>query len=377
MHFALAMFTSPPLQPRAIPSQETPAASPSSRFPLPEATLLRFIAAVRYENLDNAYHNWTHSVDTMQAAYALALANGTFARLTPLQGFGYLVSALCADLGHPGVTSQFLIATRSDEAILYNDRHVLENTHACKTFQLLNNRQIVPMEELSNADYATLRAVVLDNIMATDMSSHSRFADALHDLAAKNHAAASTQSAAADCNNSDSSVSPTRSEVQREMQYFIKAADMCNVCRPFDIAKKWAVRVSMEFFVQGNRERAVGLPVTPICDVQRQSVVNLQKRFMDLVAGPFYSCLGEAYPAVHSLIAGVITTRNAWDWYDGDARLFKEVECDLCLLSRRASLGTSQPGSPDTWSECSGKGNVKDALCGGEVAIALQSCLSV
>jgi hypothetical protein len=44
----------------------------------------------------------------------------------------------------------------------------------------------------------------------------------------------------------------------------------CTVLKPFPIAKKWAMRVTDEFFLQGDKERAQKMPTTPMCDRNTQ-----------------------------------------------------------------------------------------------------------
>ena len=45
---------------------------------------------------------------------------------------------------------------------------------------------------------------------------------------------------------------------------------VCAVLKPFPIAKKWAMRVTDEFFLQGDKERAQKMPTTPMCDRNTQ-----------------------------------------------------------------------------------------------------------
>ena len=47
--------------------------------------------------------------------------------------------------------------------------------------------------------------------------------------------------------------------------------------KPFPVARRWALRVTDEFFLQGDVERDLGLdPVTPSCDRRTQSRVAMQ-----------------------------------------------------------------------------------------------------
>ena len=57
--------------------------------------------------------------------------------LSDLNIMACYLSCLMADLGHPGVNNQYLIATKHPKAIRYNDKSVLENHHCAMAFKLL------------------------------------------------------------------------------------------------------------------------------------------------------------------------------------------------------------------------------------------------
>lgn len=50
---------------------------------------------------------------------------------------GAIVAAISHDVDHPGFNNQFLVATKDEIALLYNDQSVLENHHVAQTFLLL------------------------------------------------------------------------------------------------------------------------------------------------------------------------------------------------------------------------------------------------
>lgn len=45
-----------------------------------------------------------------------------------------IIASLAHDIGHPAFTNRFLVNTRDDIAVLYNDISVLENMHCSRTF---------------------------------------------------------------------------------------------------------------------------------------------------------------------------------------------------------------------------------------------------
>ena len=46
----------------------------------------------------------------------------------------------------------------------------------------------------------------------------------------------------------------------------VHGADICNSARPFEIAKLWSEALFREFFSQGDREKALGIEVSYLCD---------------------------------------------------------------------------------------------------------------
>ena len=82
------------------------------------------------------YHNNIHAADVLQAAYVLLLNpvfDGIFtdlevcARFYSLlllisQVFATIIAAAAHDVGHPGFSNQYMSATQSPLAILYNDK---------------------------------------------------------------------------------------------------------------------------------------------------------------------------------------------------------------------------------------------------------------
>lgn len=70
------------------------------------------------------------------------------------------------------------------------------------------------------------------------------------------------------------------------LQIALKCADISNPCRPWDISKKWSLKVCEEFFRQGDFERQLNLPVTSLCDRQSTTVPKIQTGFFKFVVTP-------------------------------------------------------------------------------------------
>ena len=59
------------------------------------------------------------------------------AHLSDLNIMAGFLACLMHDMGHPGVTNSYLVATKHAKSIRYNDRSVLENHHLAMSFKLL------------------------------------------------------------------------------------------------------------------------------------------------------------------------------------------------------------------------------------------------
>lgn len=83
-----------------------------------------------------------------------------------------LVSAAIHDVDHPGRTNQFLVNTSHELAIMYNDESVLENHHLAVSFKILKEDSCNFLENVESAQQKAFRRMVIDSVLATDMTKH-------------------------------------------------------------------------------------------------------------------------------------------------------------------------------------------------------------
>eukprot|EP00287_Rhodomonas_sp_CCMP768_P003192 CAMPEP_0196720628 /NCGR_PEP_ID=MMETSP1091-20130531/3380_1 /TAXON_ID=302021 /ORGANISM="Rhodomonas sp., Strain CCMP768" /LENGTH=441 /DNA_ID=CAMNT_0042061923 /DNA_START=13 /DNA_END=1338 /DNA_ORIENTATION=+ len=262
-----------------------------------QGKLQLFIESVQQHMFDNPYHNWTHVADVFQATYALGLASGLMERLSPLEQFALLISALCHDLEHPGVNNMTLIKSQPELWELYGESCSLEKHHSLRAFSLMLHREVELLSGMDTAMYYRFRDMVTKIILATDMSRHAEYCGKVEQLVA----------------------GEAGRDVQHEMELLIKCADTSNVLRPRATARGWAIKIGDEFFAQGDLERSMGLSVTPTCDRKKQTLVGLQKSFIDYCIGPFFDSVARLWPQAQPCFAQVWDNRAGWDDYDDDA----------------------------------------------------------
>ena len=64
------------------------------------------------------------------------------------------------------------------------------------------------------------------------------------------------------------------------MKLLIKASDVSNPAKPHATYQLWADRIMVEFYNQGDKERARGLPISAYCDRQNPELASCQMGFI-------------------------------------------------------------------------------------------------
>ena len=88
-----------------------------------------FLSAIADRYLDNPYHNYKHGCDVCHTVYRLVRLSGLEAVFTGVEFFSLLVAAVAHDVGHLGVNNAFLVKSRHELAVRYEDQSPLEKMH--------------------------------------------------------------------------------------------------------------------------------------------------------------------------------------------------------------------------------------------------------
>lgn len=257
------------------------------QFGIRDDVLDRFLRAVKdLYKPSNPYHNWLHAVDVTQATFCYLVHFECFSKLSRLEWLALLVAALCHDLAHPGVNNAHLISSRSELAVIYNDRSVLENFHASSLFQLLKRDDVNIFASLTKPQLKSVRKAITGCILATDMANHF---DYLSKMSVKVKASTSR----AEWSLSDGE------ERLLLMQCVIKMADISNVARPWEVSVEWARRISEEFFLQGLLQSFV---FAVVCNSQNKHKAIVREAW-DKKLPPFKTDISPAPPRTPQILS--------------------------------------------------------------------------
>uniref|UniRef100_U3FBT9 Phosphodiesterase n=1 Tax=Micrurus fulvius TaxID=8637 RepID=U3FBT9_MICFL len=311
-------------------------------FKIPTEHFMNYFQALENGYRDIPYHNRIHATDVLHAVWYLTTrpipgfqqidsdsGRGTTresdisvdhvayvsSKSCPVvdENYGYLASNIPAlelmalyvaaamhDYDHPGRTNAFLVATNAPQAVLYNDRSVLENHHAASAWSLfLSLPEYNFLSNLDHVQFKRFRFLVIEAILATDLKKH-------FDFLAEFNAKVNMNGHGIEWSN--------ESDRLLICQICIKLADINGPAKIRDLHLKWTEGIINEFYEQGDEEANLGLPISPFMNRHSPQLAKLQDSFITDIVGP----LCNSYDA-----AGLLPGQ----WIEKDERESSE-DCD-------------------------------------------------
>uniref|UniRef100_A0A674NGY5 Phosphodiesterase n=1 Tax=Takifugu rubripes TaxID=31033 RepID=A0A674NGY5_TAKRU len=247
-------------------------------FKIPLDTFITYLMTLEdHYHGDVAYHNNIHAADVTQSTHVLLSTPALEAVFTDLEILAAIFASAIHDVDHPGVSNQFLINTNSELALMYNDSSVLENHHLAVGFKLLQDENCDIFQNLTKKQRQLLRKMVIDIVLATDMSKHMNL---LADLKTMVETKKVTSSGVLLLDNYSDRI--------QVLQNMVHCADLSNPTKPLQLYRQWTDRIMEEFFSQGDRERERGMEISPMCDKHNASVEKNQVGFIDYIVHPLW-----------------------------------------------------------------------------------------
>lgn len=263
-------------------------------------------------NKNVPYHNSKHAADVAQTVAVFLLnSNAESVAKTNAKDLISIISAsLAHDIGHPGTNNGFQMNSYSEIALVYNDQSVLENFHTATFFKLSRRPDCNIYDNFSNYDYISLRKRIISLILSTDMSQHAKILGVF-----KNK----VQNYLMNKANSDSYLDfiPKDSQTvfddqQQILDYLIHTADLAHNSKRFKISYKWSNLLMEEFWLQGDKEKEMGLPVSFLCDRTTADIPKSQIGFIKGIITPMFEVLVNLFPTLSFMMDEI--EKNVEEW---------------------------------------------------------------
>lgn len=186
---------------------------------------------------------------------------------------------------------------------LYIDYSVLENYHVSEAFKLLkDNKDCNIFLMLNNSEYKMIRKRIVDCVLATDMTKH---AHEYHycKMKIETYQIKSGSNVDKILANSDEN---TKNQTKQEfLNSLIHLADISNPLKPLKVYKKWAECIMNEFWLQGDKERELGIPFSYLCDRRTTKLPAAQVGFMNGIVLPLTQSIVEIFPTLSFMLDNI------------------------------------------------------------------------
>ena len=269
-----------------------------------------FLVSISNQYLHSTlYHNSLHGADVTQTT-CLFLLNSNAEEVCQslvMDVLGILIAALGHDLGHPGLTNIYHINASSELALTYNDVSCLENFHASSLFRTIRNPETDIFENMEVPDYKTIRKRMVGNILATDMANHGKIMTVIKSKISLNMIEKKKKFELLSGNEKSKF-----EEQQSLLDFLIHSADLAHNSKLFSISLKWVELLSEEFWLQGDKEKSMNLPVSFLCDRENYNIPNSQVGFIKGFVIPTYEVLVDAFPTLKYVLINAKINLKKW-----------------------------------------------------------------
>lgn len=282
-----------------------------SYFQLDPVKLERFLVEIESGYSDaNPYHNRSHAASVLHFMHCLLVHGGVakatetvfpqvddFERRQRLVLLSGLLAAIVHDFEHEGVNNDYLVKSFSAKALQYNDRSPNENHHCASAFKVLFQPECNFLGGLSNQEFRSVRSLVMELVLATDMAESSNVLKAFKDVIGDG--------------TSLPAATPQGSSLALKMA--LKCADLGHLALEWSLHMRWVRRLETEFYAQGDQEQKSNFPeISFLMDRNKAGVSESQVGFFNFVVLPLFSSLKAGFADTAPMLEAVEANYKLW-----------------------------------------------------------------
>lgn len=199
--------------------------------------LVKFILTVRNFYRKTSYHNWEHAFTVCHCMYNLIIRNKSL--FNDIEVKGMMIACLAHDLDHGGVTNSFLLTTHDVMAELY-DNSIWESHHYEVLLIILAEIRI--FAGTTTEEFGEICKVMKHAILSTDLANYFKAKAEIQPLITN-------------------SIFAWEIDEHRSLgiSVMMTMCDLSGQCKAFPVVKRLVENLYIEFYEQGDREKALGL----------------------------------------------------------------------------------------------------------------------
>jgi hypothetical protein len=145
------------------------------------------------------------------------------------------------------------------------------------------------LQNLSREEFRELRTLIIDMVLATDMSFHFQQLKNMKNLLSLNEPSV---------------------DKSKALSMVLHCCDISHPAKKWDIHHKWTMLLLEEFFRQGDLEKELGLPFSPLCDRKNTLVAESQIGFIEFIVEPSMGVMSDMLEIILAPIAPLTCNSN-------------------------------------------------------------------
>lgn len=321
-----------------------------SSFNIPLDVFHKFLLNVEAAyHQDNPYHNAMHVIDVLQTVNCFLSVTKAEKHLNDIDIFSLLVAAMLHDIDHPGVSYDFLVKTEDPRTLKYNFKWCLEAYHADLGIEYMNKKinGYAIFDYFTETEKIYMTDLIKHLILFTSLEFNSQFIKDFREFFPNNK------------------VNYENEEARKFiMTLFIKASDISNPAKPFSLYKSWANALIQENYKQGDKEKELGMTISPNMERGKADIAIIQMKFMRFMVHPLYFAFFDYFASVRDLCKSLLASNFAF--WASQEKAQEERKYILFYYSRRKSVqsrSSSNNPAPTTVNSLANNALRKRASC--------------
>lgn len=292
-------------------------------FGLDRSRLRAFFAEVERGYFQQPYHNALHAASVMHAMHCLLEHGGLAEAVAPALGeadpklvkMACLLAAAVHDYEHLGLSNGFLVKTAHERALRHNGEHVNESHHVDAAFALLSQPELDFLEQVPATVTSRLRELAVVIVLGTDMADHGQIIKTFEDRFGTAIAGSADCAAAGSAKPRppmQACEAATEAEAELLLQVAMKCADLGHLTLSWEEHVPWVECLEQEFFIQGDKEKELGLELSFLMDREKPGLSQTQVGFYGFVVMPLFKALTSVLPGAEPLMQGAAANHRSW-----------------------------------------------------------------
>jgi len=191
----------------------------------------------------------------------------------------------------------------------------LENYHVAEAFNLTKLKNLNIFEKIKSELFKVLRKRTIECVLATDMALHSK---QISQITSKiDYYSQSGEGTSFIDFYTDEKNNNSKFETQQEfMNFIVHVADISHPAKPWEIELKWSDLIFKEFFNQGDKEKAMNIPISFLCDRETVNIPRSQVGFINNIIRPTFELVKALLPNTESLMNCIEDNLDRWNQVD-------------------------------------------------------------